>query len=94
MRSRLHLEPSTVFDVGLAAAFGVVAIAVFLASGRPHAVLSAAHAMGSRIGWRAGYETGLLVGLGLIVLASVAAIAIVAIAGRRRGHPRRVRPGR
>ena len=83
MRSRVHLRPVAAFDLFMAAAFGLVALGAFVASGRPRAALSTVHSVASHIGWRESYETGLLVGLVAIAIVAVAILGLVVLVRRR-----------
>ncbi len=86
MRTRPRLRSALLFDIAMGVAFLLVAVAFFLAEGRPSAIVATAHSVASRIGWRESYETGLLIGLGVVMVAVVAAGA-VAMALRRRARP-------
>ncbi len=83
MRSRLHVGPAAAFDIALAAAFALVALGVFLASGRPRAALSGIHSLASRMGWRESYETGLLAGLVIVAIIGLAAVGLALLVRRR-----------
>ena len=71
------------FDLALAAAFGLMALGALLTTGRPHAALTTAHTVGSRIGWRESYDTGLVVGLGAAVIAAIALVGLAVLVRRR-----------
>ena len=83
MRSRARLRPAVAFDLALGAAFGLVALAAFLASGRPRAALATAHSVASQVGWREGYEIGLIVGLVVVAILAITIAGLVTLVRRR-----------
>ncbi len=88
MHARPHLDAARVVDLILGAGFALVALAAYLASGRPGAAIATAHSAAARMGWHATYEEGLLIGLAVAALLVAVAASAVAVIYRR--TPRRM----